>query len=375
MKSRKTAGFTLVELLVVITIIGILIALLLPAVQAAREAARRVQCSNNLKQIGLAIHNYAQVHRMFPPGNISTQSPPSQVSVGWPIMGEAALASPFKSGYPGPQGTSLLLRILPYIEGDNIASHWNFTAGITSTATNIAPYAPSCNFNLAVTDIKGFYCPTRRNGVRTTDVALMLPTYVPSLTLPWTSGGTDYGGCAGRHSAFNTITTYDYCEPVDASGNPNPYSYNPVIALGSVMTPITPTSTNLAGIFGRVNKGVRLNEVTDGLSNTLMTGELQRLYTWNPHSVDGWVVGGPATLFTTGANVAPGSPHMTTGAGADGGLVFDNFCYASPGSEHGDGSNFGLADGSVHYFIDTMDPNVFILLGSMADGQPVSFKY
>ena len=65
---------------------------------------------------------------------------------------------------------------------------------------------------------------------------------------------------------------------------------------------------------------------------------------------------------------------MTTGAGADGGLVFDNFCYASPGSEHGDGSNFGLADGSVHYFIDTMDPNVFILLGSMADGQPVNLK-
>ena len=55
--------------------------------------------------------------------------------------------------------------------------------------------------------------------------------------------------------------------------------------------------------------------------------------------------------------------------------MFDNFCYASPGSEHGDGSNFGMADGSVHYFIDTMDPNIFILLGSMADGIPISPKY
>ena len=139
MRSRKTTAFTLVELLVVITIIGILIALLLPAVQAAREAARRVACNNNLKQIGLAIHNYVQVHRMFPPGNISTQSPPAQVEVGWPILAEAALGSPFRAGLPGPQGTSFLLRILPYIEGDNIASHWNFSAGVTNTTTTVAP--------------------------------------------------------------------------------------------------------------------------------------------------------------------------------------------------------------------------------------------
>lgn len=99
-------GFTLIELLVVMAIIAVLIALLLPAVQSAREAARRVQCTNNLMQIGLAIKNYEQAHEMLPPGVVNP-------------------TGPIKNGPPGYH-MSWLAQILPYIEQSNTFNHLNF---------------------------------------------------------------------------------------------------------------------------------------------------------------------------------------------------------------------------------------------------------
>ena len=118
MFTRRMRAFTLVELLVVITIIGVLIALLLPAVQAAREAARRMQCSNNLKQIGLALHGYHTAIGSFPPGYISAYTAPGYDASGG-----------YNTGDTGP-GWGWGAMILPYLEQSNVWSQINFNLDI-----------------------------------------------------------------------------------------------------------------------------------------------------------------------------------------------------------------------------------------------------
>ena len=228
-------------------------------------------------------------------------------------------------------------------EEPKVFKEWDFNYGIAYNAEN--------GSKPAVCEIKDFYCPTRRSAFRPgIDNPMMLAD-------SWSGGGTDYGGCAGRHAAFTNQTGYNLCDAT--------MYYEPNFYPAPFKDKTDDTEAKRWGIFGRVNVGTKFDEIEDGTSNTIMTGELQRIPT---ASKDGWAIGGPATLFTTGAMMSPEGEDPTSVAATTTGALMDNRFWGSPGSDHSGVVCFGIADGSVRSLSVSMDPNVFALLGSMADG-------
>ncbi len=220
-------AFTLIELLVVIAIIAVLIALLLPAVQSAREAARRAQCTNNLKQIGLALHNYESSNGSFPPGGESTNfSNPSGVA-----------SSQFVDG-----GWSTLSRILPFMEGGTSFNALNF---------NLAEYNDAFGANLtgATQVVASFLCPS---------------------SVPLPAGGRDGGGDPNDPVFSNYNGGYGYNDY-----GPTVYTdISPIGVPGLGSTPATPYRDKTTRANGLLKQGkTRIAEITDGTSNTIMVAE------------------------------------------------------------------------------------------------------
>lgn len=236
-RSLSRGGFTLVELLVVIAIIGILVGLLLPAVQAAREAARRMQCSNNLKQIGLAIHNHESATKNMPASEITIPAAQYPTNPANPYGQRATYAT--------------LFRILPYLEQSQIYNMVDLKRSYIDPI-NMPPNYGTLNPQ-AMTTVQAYICPSTPAGIPSdygpyfASIGLNLGT----LVLP----RTDYIPIKGIHGASLGL----------CAGMPNANTRNGMLGTSNSET----------------KQFVKFGEVSDGLSNTILIGELagkQKLY-------------------------------------------------------------------------------------------------
>lgn len=329
-------GFTLIELLVVIAIIAVLIALLLPAIQQAREAARRSQCTNHLKQIAAALHNYMDANSKFPAGAILSAAVPLKSgdpsnSSGWAVAWRA------QNGERGGHG--FLVAILPFLDQVSLYDSYNMNISVRENELD------AIGQPLARRDIPTYYCPSRRSSVVNTQ----------SMFMQWPSGGNDYGGCIGNGNlARNTVSPTH----VDA-----PDLYHAVAEIGTVTGTVTGGYLRGWGMFGG-NRFTGMNELLDGTSKTIMLGELQRLnHAFDTRkSIDGWAVGGLATLFTTDTVI-------------QGRMGINGDQREAPGSSHTGGAHFALADGAVRFVSENIDFKVWNSLGTVATGEATGDAY
>jgi prepilin-type N-terminal cleavage/methylation domain-containing protein/prepilin-type processing-associated H-X9-DG protein len=347
-------GFTLVELLVVIAIIGILVALLLPAVQAARESARRAQCLNQLRQLSLACLNYESVNGVLPPIAAMLGRVNQGVRHGsYDVLGREAIID-IENG----RGHSWIVEILPQMELQTLADKYDKKR---SPAYNLLQN------NFEIVDVPELYCPTRRAGIETTEQQFMLFTVMgpgeklnPINDLNIAVGGTDYGAAIGAGNCYDNLGYKTLF-----------LGYVCVGTTGGGAGPLLPSNPGSRS---------RLAEISDGTNHTIMLGELQRLWASeddtrfpgkgragypSARSIDGWLFGGIPTSFDTQVN------SIITDIGENRYLAggVNSWFFEHPGSEHPGGAHFAFADGSTRYVSENQDPLLLMALTSKAGGE------
>jgi prepilin-type N-terminal cleavage/methylation domain-containing protein/prepilin-type processing-associated H-X9-DG protein len=340
-RCARPRAFTLIELLVVISIIAVLIALLLPAVQSAREAARRIQCVNNLKQLGLALHNYNDVNGSIPPGRI------------WaPYPGNA-----FPRFFQGAQNTTWFVLMLPQFEQGTLSNAFNFSLGsegLPGAGLSVA-VGWFANSTVTMTKIGVFQCPSDRS-----NAFQINPSYA--------------GGVLSKFM----ITKGNYAA---SWGNTN---------WGAGLDgDATMMAANRPSAFGHTN--VTLARITDGTSNTVFIGEVLQGAQFDVRGAMWSSVPGGSSFMTrytpnslkdyfnliNGGDALPNKP--------------DYFCVnepvmqlpCTPGnsdpntftgarSRHPGGINTVMGDGSVRFVKNTVNAEVWVGLNTIGGGEILS---
>lgn len=314
MKRSRIRGFTLIELLVVIAIIAILIALLLPAVQQAREAARRTECKNNLKQWGLALHNYHDVYNKFPIGALGLDA----------LTGVRAVSN----------NLSWHVRVLPYLDQAPLYNSFDMLVHY-----NTAP-------NQANRDqiFKGLHCPSARTRNQKPS------TVAEGFTV-------HYYGVAGAKDVSTTANHF----PMSDNTNPRPAQFDANHGM---------VASN--GILYR-NSSVGIRDITDGTSNTLMVGEISGAPLNdggnNPHRA--WIQGASNGNNGTAMYACKNVRRSIGQAAYQSGNVSRLFNDVRFGSNHTGGCQFLLGDGSVRFGSENIDFGTYQALATRGMGEVI----
>ncbi len=324
----KRHGFTLVELLVVIAIIGALVGLLMPAVQSARESARRSSCVNNLKQIGLALHNFHDVRKHFPSSYITTPDPtPTPV-----VMGQVDV-----NGDAGP-GWTYLFQILPFVEGGTVEKSFN----------KRLPCWNQANATAAITDMPGYRCPS------VSELSLTYQVVNASGNVLATLARGNYVASAGQYDIWD----------------------NPAQNLAPFAN----------GVFFR-NSRIRLTDITDGTSKTVCVGEQTPF-----HNDSTWVgivpgaVTNPTPWFLASTQATPdlAAPQINvhSGPGLDEAGKPESPPIIHPPnsyygfvdgmySEHPGGCNVLFGDGSITFISEEIAQSLWWALATRNGGEMI----
>ena len=334
--SYARRGFTLVELLVVIAIIGVLVALLLPAVQQAREAARRIQCNNNLKQLGLAVQNYHDTYRSKIPYN-------AQGTTG--------------------SNPSFFVRMLPFIEQTAAYDLLEFPINNFVSATTYNNQSVANATTLAALRVDGFYCPSSPLPETYTDTNLNLDFQL-----------TSYVGISGSYLRGGSVQPSSF-PPTSPTGTPN-FGSNGGTTYNGMIVAVSPSGSSVS------SNTVGLESATDGTSNTMLISECANYYydqnrnrqSQNLTTSYGTGLGGAwnSAYYSNNGTIAQ---NVTT-------IMYPiNYAYNSqtgftnPGdsnlpltSAHPGGVLSVFADGSCHFLSETVDYAVLTGLADRQDG-------